>query len=526
MRGNLAEAEPELDRRSSGSRVKTAKTPLERARLAHEADMLDLARHPGVVELLHFTDEEQCASMTTARVPGPTLTVCGKGLPVRAAAGVVAALAQTVADLHDLGVVHGRIEADRVIIGTEGRPVLCGFAQARSRRVAWLDASTTGVPHAPGGAVDHQSSDGDVAHLGELLRHLVGPIEGSPIPEQRRLRRTRARFEEDDRRTLLTLADHATHDDPSARPSAGQLSAAILAAVPEACLPEARIDPEPVQERVAEVVVPTKSTEAETTNTETARADSDSALDHDGGGGGPAQVPRPLALPSRNFSPLSGQTRRRRPSIRRAVVVAVLAAVGVLGLLMTPRQPRPSTRRVAAMQDRTERPSPASRRSPPLEPPVSTETNAPVTSAPAPTRPTPQNCQPGPPPSWSETAVDVDGDGCLDPVRAGDGAVRTSAHRYVVGSVGDPVVVGDWDCNGTATPATVHRASGQLFVFEDWAEPGHDVSVPARAGVPADATLATTGPDGHGCPVLEIHEPGQAARVIDDRPPAGSPTPT
>ena len=43
--------------------VKTAATPLGRARLAHEADMLELARHPGVVELLDFSDDGAGASL-------------------------------------------------------------------------------------------------------------------------------------------------------------------------------------------------------------------------------------------------------------------------------------------------------------------------------------------------------------------------------------------------------------------------------------------------------------------------------
>ena len=47
-----------------------------------------------------------------------------------AALAVAASLTATVADLHELGVVHGRLTPDHVVIREDGRPALCGFADA------------------------------------------------------------------------------------------------------------------------------------------------------------------------------------------------------------------------------------------------------------------------------------------------------------------------------------------------------------------------------------------------------------
>jgi hypothetical protein len=50
---------------------------------------------------------------------------------VEVIAGVGAALATILADLHDIGVSHGGIEASHVLLDNEGRPVLCSFGQAQ-----------------------------------------------------------------------------------------------------------------------------------------------------------------------------------------------------------------------------------------------------------------------------------------------------------------------------------------------------------------------------------------------------------
>ncbi|MGE3619793.1 MAG: hypothetical protein AB7L84_04945 [Acidimicrobiia bacterium] len=73
--------------------------------------------------------------------------------------------------------------------------------------------------------------------------------------------------------------------------------------------------------------------------------------------------------------------------------------------------------------------------------------------------------------------VDVDGDGCDDVVAVADGVVEVGDRRWAVGDPGDVVVVGDWDCDGVATPAALRPATGEVFAFGSWA--GREVEVGA-----------------------------------------------
>ncbi len=96
------------------------------ARLRHEAEVLTDARHPGVVELVTLESMPDGVALLTEFVGPHSLDTTGP-LDVERAAGLVVSLAETVADLHDLGIVHGRIDRTHVVLGPGGRPVLCGF---------------------------------------------------------------------------------------------------------------------------------------------------------------------------------------------------------------------------------------------------------------------------------------------------------------------------------------------------------------------------------------------------------------
>ena len=114
---------------AAGRRVmaKVGANAEEAARLAREAELLDVARHPGVVELVGVDGSGVGSMLLTAHVEGPTLAAVGP-LPLEEAAGLLAALASTLADLHELGIVHGAVCPEHVIVGPGGRPVLCGLA--------------------------------------------------------------------------------------------------------------------------------------------------------------------------------------------------------------------------------------------------------------------------------------------------------------------------------------------------------------------------------------------------------------
>ena len=354
--------------------VKRATGADDVARLAHEAAVLAQARHPDVVELVSFEVDE----LRTVFAGSHTLRTLGP-VPAERAAGLVAAVAATVADLHEIGVVHGRIEPAHVIVGGGGRPVLCGFAEA-GRPGALLPAD-------------------DVHALGTLLGGLLAaPADDlEPIPDRRFGGRLRGPWAGVHRRALLGLADQATADDPRMRPTARAFAAAIRYAVPDATLGE-----------VAE--------------------------------------PRPP---------------RDRPSLRRvapfaaiaAGLVVLVAGLGSLGggdggALFT-----------AVSTTSTDAPTTTTA-------PASTTTAA--APAPVPT------C-----PAVEGTGADVDGDGCPEAVAIADGVVEVAGVRYQVGVTGDDILLGDWDCDGRATPALLRTATGEVFVFPSWAEPGHDLTVPA-----------------------------------------------
>jgi serine/threonine protein kinase len=220
---------------------KRSRNTADAVRLANEADMLERARHPGVVELLRVTTEGDGTIELVTAFAGPhSLDTCGP-LPLPHAAGLVAALAETVADLHEIGLVHGRIEPSHVVLGAGGQPVLCGFAGGGH--------ASTIPPASPQPAPDFcdpaapigtpLSTASDVFALGALLRTLVldSDADSEPIPDRRwsfaRLRKPWSGYQ---RRALLNLSDQATDDEPLRRPPARRLAAAIRDTMPAARL--------------------------------------------------------------------------------------------------------------------------------------------------------------------------------------------------------------------------------------------------------------------------------------------------
>lgn len=187
--------------------AKTATHAVGRARLMQEAARLDRARHPGVVELLEY----EAGRLVVAWAGTPTLAAIRP--PVSQAAAILAAVTSTIADLHEVGLVHSRLDPTHVVIGPDGRPRLCGM----------------GGPPADG--PDPSPAD-DVSALGLLIDGLLGvDVELEPIPDKRWGRRRWSGYH---RRALQTLADQATDPDPARRPTARTLAAAIAEAVPDA----------------------------------------------------------------------------------------------------------------------------------------------------------------------------------------------------------------------------------------------------------------------------------------------------
>ena len=190
---------------------KRCREPAEMTRQRHEIEVLTRLDHPGVVRFLDSSDEDGEIELVTKWVGQHSLAT-SPPLPTDRLAATIAALADTLADLHADGVVHNRVERSHVLLGPDG-PVLCGFGDADL-----LD----------GPARTTARVTGDVCAVGRLLGGLLEPTDDlEPIPDRRLPRPGTRRWDGYRRRALLTLADQATADDPARRPSMRGLAEAI-----------------------------------------------------------------------------------------------------------------------------------------------------------------------------------------------------------------------------------------------------------------------------------------------------------
>ncbi len=184
-----------------GLTYKQARTANEQRRLEHEAAVLRRVAHPGVVQLLDTQGASPPEALVLRTVRGGDLTALG-AQPTPVIAGLGAALATTVADLHALGYSHGGIEASHVLLDEAGRPVLCSLSRSHA---------TATSPDA------ERLRDEDLRALAVLLLQLLAP-GGSG-------------------RVARTLRDIATPTRRRPRRDASWLARHLISAVPDARLP-------------------------------------------------------------------------------------------------------------------------------------------------------------------------------------------------------------------------------------------------------------------------------------------------
>jgi hypothetical protein len=110
--------------------LKRASDADSQARLAHEAEILCELEHPGVIR---FVDWQPGPEPTLATVfVGPENWA---GHPPNTLEDIltgIAELSAIVADLHTAGICHGDVQAEHVLVGSKGLPVLCGFGAAQA----------------------------------------------------------------------------------------------------------------------------------------------------------------------------------------------------------------------------------------------------------------------------------------------------------------------------------------------------------------------------------------------------------
>jgi hypothetical protein len=110
---------------------------------------------------------------------------------------------------------------------------------------------------------------------------------------------------------------------------------------------------------------------------------------------------------------------------------------------------------------------------------------------------------------------DVDGDGCPDPLVVEGHVVSSGDDRWSLGEAGDVVAVGDWDCDGAASPAVLRPATGDVFVFPGWATDEAPVTVDAVRTIPG-AELLRPEPGADGCDALVVERAGGEATVVEE----------
>jgi hypothetical protein len=113
----------------SGTFRKEAETPADRDRLRREGAVLTALAHPGLVRLMATEGGELPEALVFGLIDGTDLSRVDIGDPT-VLAGIGAAVATTLADIHDLGVVHSAITPAHVLIDERGRPLLCGFGSS------------------------------------------------------------------------------------------------------------------------------------------------------------------------------------------------------------------------------------------------------------------------------------------------------------------------------------------------------------------------------------------------------------
>jgi hypothetical protein len=357
-----------------------------------------------------------------------------------------------------MGIVHGRLDGSHVLLAGDGRPRLCGLSHAGEAHPA-----------------------DDVAALGALLVNLLAQTR--PAPRQGTI--TWRRGPHAERRAVEQVLDHACDPVASRRLSARGFATALLAALPGAELPPSgdqvsaawrpAAGPEPDDDTlVDDATLPEREPFDDLFGDQTAADLDDLFADR-------PWTARLHATPRRPRPPRP-EPEPDRAGRRLGVLAAMAGALLLLvGWWTTSRQPddAAATQQESASQSASTAPCPA--------PPTTAEgAGADVTVS----------------------QLDVDGDGCPEPVRVDAGVVQVADSRWAVGHPDDELALGDWDCDGSVTPALYRPATGDVFVFPTWAGPGEPLTVEAVTQVSGGHAL-TTASDGAGAgrcdvPVVEL----------------------
>lgn len=403
--------------RSEDRLIAVKQAPAERAgEIEREADVLRRLSHPGVVEIIDLRrGDDGVAALHTEFVGSDNWATRPLTDPV-ARAAAAAALAAVVADLHDIGIAHRNLDGSHVLHGGGDRPVLCSFGRS-----------------------------------------------GDAGPEHRR---------ED----LVALADLVWDEALAPGPVTGKL--ANLAASTRA----GRLGARELARRLDRLV----------------------------GGSNPkpkgSQIGQGLGSDKK---PEPGPRRRRRRTVpATAAGLAIMATAFTVVLGGSAGGQDPAGPAAAVTDEDGDRP-PGSANQPlgltgaSADAPASGSGETAVESADTAaasgaateasgstaTGRAPDHTATGGPTTGSD-ATGRDATGADNPVytslsatEPGGSAEPTAGlihdrdgRRYAIGTEGDLVVIGDWDCDGVATPAIARPGTGQVAMFDRWPPPEATIS--------------------------------------------------
>jgi hypothetical protein len=193
---------------------KTATDPTARSRLHVEAAALGQCAHPGVVALIDVVDTTTTTELQLRR-HGTRSLADGWPSDASVALDVLAQTSSTVADMHSLNMVHGRLEPSHVLLDDDDRPVLGGFAEA----------APVGAP-APAPSPDPAHPAG-LPRTAALDVHALG---GLLVDALTAMAPTERRAEEQQRARLRAMGHRCLQPDVSRRPTASELSDALVRA--------------------------------------------------------------------------------------------------------------------------------------------------------------------------------------------------------------------------------------------------------------------------------------------------------
>ena len=441
--------------------------------LRREAEILATLDHPHVVDLLDLIDDPPGLALVMPLARGGSLRrlldECGT-LAAGQVVAVLAPIADALASAHRRGVVHGDVKPANLLFTSDGEPLLADFGVARH-------LGARAVPHLPlrgtAAYLDPALLDG-AAPNGASDVYALGVVAYEALTGRRPHRGTRRRGARRRRRRVAPAPGlRCRRCPPTWRRSWTPCSPATRAA-------GQRQPSSPP-------------------------------------GSGPRSSPVSVALPGPGGPPPRGGHRRGHPPVRAptaraaavaavepslggaCAVAAVVAVLAVAGAWWVQREATSAVAGRACRRDRRRTTGPRGRG----------RRGARRSSA---------RGERGR--GHALPRADLDGDGCPDD-SSWDGRLlvtwlstdRGRRRAFRVGQVGDRVVLGDWDCDGMASPALYRPDTGEvLFASRLATEVGERVYAErvdrrARGGRPRRVALPG------GCDEVRIGPTGRIGAV-------------